>query len=267
MHSSWSSSSRIFPSGAYMRRLICFKVEHHHCQIEKMVSSDKGKVCVTGASGFVASWLIKRLLESGYHVIGTVRDPGDRRKVSHLWKLPGAKERLELVRGDLLEEGSFDHAVMACEGVFHTASPEETLVPAINGTLNVLRSCMKNPFLRRVVLTSSSSTVRIRDESQHPHNSLDEAAWSSVQLCEKLQLWYALAKISAEKAAWEFAKENNIDLVTVLPSFVIGPSLSPELSVTASDILGLLQGNRCTPFQFSSIFFKKQPLKKFHICY
>ena len=36
----------------------------------------KGKVCVTGASGFFASWLVKRLLLSGYHVIGTVRDPG-----------------------------------------------------------------------------------------------------------------------------------------------------------------------------------------------
>lgn len=34
------------------------------------------KVCVTGASGFLASWLIKRLLLSGYHVIGTVRDLG-----------------------------------------------------------------------------------------------------------------------------------------------------------------------------------------------
>ena len=36
----------------------------------------KGKVCVTGASGFLASWLVKRLLLSGYHVTGTVRDPG-----------------------------------------------------------------------------------------------------------------------------------------------------------------------------------------------
>jgi hypothetical protein len=43
--------------------------------------------------------------------------------VAHLWKIPGAKERLEIVRADLLEEGSFDDAVMACEGVFHTASP------------------------------------------------------------------------------------------------------------------------------------------------
>ena len=37
--------------------------------------------------------------------------------------MEGAKERLQLVRADLLEEGSFDDAVMACEGVFHTASP------------------------------------------------------------------------------------------------------------------------------------------------
>ncbi|NP_001105644.2 Tetraketide alpha-pyrone reductase 1 [Zea mays] len=219
-----------------------------------MVTSSKGKVCVTGASGFVASWLIKRLLESGYHVVGTVRDPGNHQKTAHLWKLPGAKERLQIVRADLLEEGSFDSAVMACEGVFHTASPvlakpdstskEETLVPAVNGTLNVLRSCKKNPFLKRVVLTSSSSAVRIRDDGQSSSNiSLDETAWSSVPLCEKMHLWYALAKVFAEKAAWEFAKENGIDLVTVLPSFVIGPSLSHELCVTASDVLGLFQGD------------------------
>lgn len=48
---------------------------------------------------------------------------GNHKKVGHLWNLTGAKERLELVRADLLEEGSFDDAVMACEGVFHTASP------------------------------------------------------------------------------------------------------------------------------------------------
>lgn len=48
---------------------------------------------------------------------------GNHQKTAHLWKLPGAKERLQIVRADLLEEGSFDSAVMACEGVFHTASP------------------------------------------------------------------------------------------------------------------------------------------------
>jgi hypothetical protein len=33
-------------------------------------------VCVTGAGGFIASWLVKRLLEKGYTVRGTVRNPG-----------------------------------------------------------------------------------------------------------------------------------------------------------------------------------------------
>ncbi|XP_062081469.1 tetraketide alpha-pyrone reductase 1 [Humulus lupulus] len=217
----------------------------------------KGKVCVTGASGFLASWLVKRLLLSGYHVIGTVRDPGNEKKMGHLWKLEGAKERLELVRADLMEEGSFDNAIMGCHGVFHTASPvlkpssdpkAEILQPAIDGTLNVLRSCTKNPSMRRVVLTSSSSTLRARDDFD-PKIPLDESSWSSVDLCERLQIWYVLSKTLAEKAAWEFCNKNGIDLVTVLPSFVIGPSLPPNLCSTASDVLGLLKGET-EKFQF-----------------
>ncbi|KAI7980740.1 Tetraketide alpha-pyrone reductase 1 [Camellia lanceoleosa] len=118
----------------------------------------KGRVCVTGASGFIASWLIKRLLLSGYHVIGTVRDPGNNEKLVHLWRLEGAKERVELVRADLMEEGSFDDTIMGCHGVFHIAFPvlaqpssdpkAEILIPAIEGTLNILRSCKKNPSLK-----------------------------------------------------------------------------------------------------------------------
>ena len=50
-----------------------------------MANTAKGKVCVTGASGFIASWLVKRLLESGYHVLGTVRDPGLLHLVLMIW--------------------------------------------------------------------------------------------------------------------------------------------------------------------------------------
>ncbi|PRQ25267.1 putative NAD(P)-binding domain, tetraketide alpha-pyrone reductase 1 [Rosa chinensis] len=212
----------------------------------------ESRVCVTGASGFLASWLIKRLLMSGYHVTGTVRDPGNQKKLAHLWRLEGAKERLRLVKADLVEEGSFDDAIFGCHGVFHSASPvpklssdpkKEILDPAIEGTLNVLRSCKKNPSLRRVVLTSSSSAVRVRDgDDFDPNIPLDESSWSSVELCQKLQIWYPLSKILAERAASDFCKANGIDLVTVLPTFVVGPSLPPDLCSTASDILGLLKG-------------------------
>ncbi|XP_058073304.1 tetraketide alpha-pyrone reductase 1 isoform X5 [Magnolia sinica] len=118
----------------------------------------------------------------------------------------------------------------------------EILDPAIKGTLNVLRSCKKNPYLKRVVLTSSSAAVRARDNFD-PKIPLDESSWSCVDLCERLKIWYALAKTLAERSAWEFAKENDMDLVTVLPSFVIGPSLPRDLCSTASDVLALLKGD------------------------
>ncbi|KAL4601759.1 hypothetical protein ACB092_10G005100 [Castanea dentata] len=52
----------------------------------------------------------------------TARDPNDPKKTEHLLALDGAKERLHLLKADLLEEGSFDSVVDGCEGVFHTAS-------------------------------------------------------------------------------------------------------------------------------------------------
>ncbi|KAJ9174531.1 hypothetical protein P3X46_013167 [Hevea brasiliensis] len=86
--------------------------------------SGEGKVvCVTVGSGYIASWLIKFLLQRGYTVKATVRDPNDLKKTAHLLALEGAKERLHLLKADLLEEGSFDAAVDGYEAVFHTASP------------------------------------------------------------------------------------------------------------------------------------------------
>ncbi|KAJ7560504.1 hypothetical protein O6H91_04G132800 [Diphasiastrum complanatum] len=213
---------------------------------------NKGTVCVTGATGFLASWLVMRLLRKGYRVRATVRDPGNKSKVAHLRALPGASERLELVGADLLTHGSFDAVVNGCQGVFHTASPVtivkkdpqmEMIEPAVNGTLNVLSSCAKAPSVKRVVLTSSTAAIRFRDG--FPANSqLDETSWSSIEFCTKHKIWYHLAKTLAEKAAWEFARKNKLDLVVVLPSFVVGPVLPPELSSTAADVLGLLKGTR-----------------------
>jgi nucleoside-diphosphate-sugar epimerase len=55
-------------------------------------------VCVTGAGGFVASWLVKLLLSRGcYTVHGTVRDPG-------IPSLPGIFDEIDLLLAEFLDE-------------------------------------------------------------------------------------------------------------------------------------------------------------------
>lgn len=49
----------------------------------------------------------------------------DANKVKHLLELPKASTHLSLWRGELAEEGSFDHAIQGCSGVFHVATPTD----------------------------------------------------------------------------------------------------------------------------------------------
>ena len=209
-------------------------------------------VCVTGASGYVASWLVKFLLQRGYTVKATVRDPNDPKKTQHLLALDGAKERLHLLKAELLEEGCFDSIVDGCHGVFHTASPvifsaadpqAEIIDPAIKGTLNVLKSCAKVPSIKRVVMTASVASVLYNGKPLTPDVVVDETWFSDARFCKENKLWYMASKTLAEEAAWRFAEDNMINLVVLNPGFVIGPLLQPALNSTSDIILALTKGN------------------------
>lgn len=64
-----------------------------------------------------------QLLERGYTVHATCRDPRNRKAVAHLTSMPHAEERLKLFAADLTVPGSFMQAIVGCECVIHTASP------------------------------------------------------------------------------------------------------------------------------------------------
>ncbi|KAK6937167.1 NAD-dependent epimerase/dehydratase [Dillenia turbinata] len=219
-------------------------------------TSNTKTVCVTGASGYIASWLVKFLLLRGYTVKATVRDPDDPKRTEHLLLLDGAKERLKLVKADLLEEGSFDSAVDGCEGVFHTASPfianitdpqRQLIDPALKGTLNVLGSCAKFPCVKRVVLTSSCAAVLYNARPRNPDVIVDETWFSDPEFCKQSKQWYVISKTLAEEAAWNFAKEKGMDIVAINPSGVIGPLLQPTLNASATVILDLINGGKSFP--------------------
>ncbi|XP_048134584.1 phenylacetaldehyde reductase-like isoform X2 [Rhodamnia argentea] len=220
------------------------------------MSTTEKEVCVTGGAGYVASWLIKLLLQSGYRVKATLRDTNNSRKTQHLLALEGAKERLHLFKAELLEEGSFDSIVDGCGAVFHTASPvvfsasdpqAEIVDPPVRGTLNVLKSCAKVASVKRVVVTSSMASVVCNGKPLTSDVVVDETWFSDPAFCVESKLWYVLSKTIAEKAAWQFAKENKIDLVMMNPGHVIGPLLQPTVNLSVELILNFVNGTEEFP--------------------
>ncbi|KAB2628128.1 bifunctional dihydroflavonol 4-reductase/flavanone 4-reductase-like [Pyrus ussuriensis x Pyrus communis] len=172
-----------------------------------------------------------RLLERGYTVRATVRDPTNRKKVKHLLDLLKAETHLTLWKADLADEGSFDEAIQGCTGVFHVATPmdfepkdpeNEVIKPTINGLLDILKA---------------SGTVIMEEHKKPVYN---ESNWSDVEFCCSVKMtgWMCfVSKTLAEQAAWKYAKENNIDFITIVPTLVIGPFLTP--SIPPSLITGL----------------------------
>lgn len=193
-------------------------------------------VLVTGASGYVASWIIRYLLEDGYTVRGTVRDPDKTSGLEHLQALQDAHPgRLTLYKADLLDEGSYAAAMAGCELVIHTASPfllgrvrdpqAQLVRPALEGTRNVLGSVNATPSVKRVVLTSSVVAICGDNIDMKGRGPFTDADWNTTSSLDHQP--YPYSKTVAEKAAWEIADaQDRWDMVTIHPGLVLGPALT-----------------------------------------
>ncbi|XP_031404389.1 cinnamoyl-CoA reductase 1-like isoform X3 [Punica granatum] len=188
---------------------------------------EKKRACVTGAGGFIASWIVKLLLSKDYIVHGTVRDPEDK-KYAHLNKLDGAPDNPKLFKADLLDYDSLLPAIAGCAGVIHVACPVPTsalakpevemLEPSMKGTLNVLRACTEAKVKRVVHISSTAAVVK---NHKWPEDWVkDETCWSDKEYCRATENWYLLAKTEAESIAFEYGKQNGLDVVAVNPGWM-----------------------------------------------
>lgn len=198
------------------------------------------KVFVTGATGFLAQHLINQLLEKDYHVVGTVRSTEKGDLLVSLFKNP--RFEYEVVR-DLGSKDDFDKALKKhndVTAVLHTASPvfpsgmedpeKDMVVPAINGTRNVLKSVKEHgPKVKKFVYTSSLAAVRT-EQSYSRDEIVTEDSWNNVTLEDAKKdegLAYEVSKTHAEKEVWNFIKENNpkFDVTIINPVYIFGPQL------------------------------------------
>lgn len=201
-----------------------------------MMNLNNEKILITGGSGYIASWIAFKLAERGCHVSLTSRRLDDPRCLLLESKVQPLEGTVQFFQADLLDKDSLRKPIMDSTLIFHTASPfkskinsayKDLILPALEGTKNVLNLAKENPNLKRIVLTSSVAAVLgdNQDLKNYPNQIADESCWNETS--SEIHNPYSYSKTLAEKAAWEiFKSQNQWSMVTINPSFVIGPSIT-----------------------------------------
>ncbi|KAM6493010.1 D-lactaldehyde dehydrogenase [Amanita muscaria] len=212
------------------------------------VITSGAKVLVTGADGFISIWLIRTLLEQGYVVRGTVHSLERSSFLVDMFKSHDDKFELVAVEDITRSDDAFDESVKGVDAIIHAVSPvivtfdvddpNELIEPAVNGTVGILRSAVKNgPGVRRVVVLASTGSI-YRESNELV--VLNEKDWNDSGVIERVEQLgrsassldkYRAATTLAEKAAWAFYHERqsqlNWDLVVIHAPFAFGPPLAP----------------------------------------
>ncbi|WP_040205870.1 SDR family oxidoreductase [Neobacillus jeddahensis] len=215
-----------------------------------MTNKKNKTVLVTGGTGFVAGWAIHELLKQGYKVRTTVRSKEKEKNVRNTLFNSGIDtDSLSFYVADLTSDEGWKDAVIGVDYVLHIASPLSTgnhedldsyVGPARDGAIRVLREAT-HAGVERVVMTSSlaAATPDISNNDQH----INELLWTDPN--DKNLNAYRKSKAIAEKAAWDFMKEQNsktTTLTTILPGAIFGPNLSSTVTSSIEVIQRLLQG-------------------------
>ncbi|KAH6904342.1 D-lactaldehyde dehydrogenase [Coprinopsis sp. MPI-PUGE-AT-0042] len=200
------------------------------------------KVLVTGANGYIAIWMVQKLLEKGYSVRAAVRAQSKAKHLQELFKSYG--DKLEFVYvPDIGKEGAFDDAVKGVNAILHTATPvtltaknpQDVIEPAVNGTVSILKSALgAGSGIKRVVITSSTGAIT---NFPAPEGVFSEKDWNDESIKHAAEngegadpsIVYCASKTLAEKAAWQFVEKNkekiSWDLAAIHPPLVFGPTI------------------------------------------
>lgn len=205
-----------------------------------------GTVLVTGGSGYLAGFLIKRLIEDGWTVHATIRDLAREAEVRRTLGVDDA--RLKIFAADLMRDDGWAAAVAGCSLVAHVASPfpasaprheDELIVPAREGTLRVLRVA-RDAGVRRVVATSSAAAIAYGHGKGN--RTFSEADWTNVDAPGVYP--YIKSKTIAERAArdWMAVEGGGMEYCSINPTAILGPVLGSDYSTSLELVKKLLEG-------------------------
>ena len=202
---------------------------------------------VSGASGYIAGFLIRQLVAAGWTVHATVRSLAGEAALRE--RLAVDPRQLHLFAADLNADAGWAEAMAGCRVAAHVASPlpagvpkdaDELIVPARDGTLRALRAA-RAAGVQRFVMTSSVAAIAYgRGRGVH---HFTEADWT---LLDKPGITpYVQSKTLAERAArdWVAREGGPMEFCSINPSVVLGPVWGRDHSASVVIVRKLLDGS------------------------
>ena len=169
---------------------------------------------VTGANGHLGNCTVRELIKKGKNVRASVRD------IKNTIPFKGLK--CEIIYADILDKKSLLNAFKDVDVLYHVAAvfkhwaknPQKEIYEAnLKGTQNVMEAA-KERGIKKIIYVSSIAAL---DSSLA---IMDENSWG-----KKFPNVYFHSKNDAEILAWELADKLQLDMITVLPSGMIGPEI------------------------------------------
>jgi len=210
-------------------------------------------VLLTGITGFLGSHTAIQLLEKGYRVIGTLRDASRTASIrATIARHTAHIDMLEIKEADLSDESVWGELTQGVTYVQHVASPfprilpkkeEDLILPAKKGTLSILQAASQNG-VKRVVITSSSGAIVYGKPKHKRKGTFDESDWTDVTNKTDTTPYFR-SKTIAERAAWEFIKNDSsgMELTTVCPGAILGPVLEKDFGTSANIVIKTMDGS------------------------